>query len=94
VTWVMGDGYSVTCQGPGVAYDPSRPFASQLPPLCGYVYSRSSANEPGEAFQATVTVHYGATWTVTGAPGGGSLGPVVRTVTVPVSVGEIQVVNT
>jgi hypothetical protein len=93
VTWAMGDGGSVTCQGPGVPLDPSRPFAAQLPPPCGYRYQRSSANEPGQAFQVTATVHYNATWTVTGAAGGGSLGPVDRSISVPVTVGEIQVVN-
>jgi hypothetical protein len=93
VTWQMGDGHSVICQGPGVPYDPSRPFAAQLPPPCGYQYSRSSANEPGQAFQLTATVHYSATWTVTGAAGGGNLGPIDRSVSMPVTVGEIQVVN-
>ena len=93
VTWNMGDGHTVTCNGPGVAYDPSRSFASQLPPPCGYTYSVSSADQPGEVFQVTATVSYSATWTVTGAPGGGTLGPVNRTASIPVTVGEIQVLN-
>jgi hypothetical protein len=57
------------------------------------LYQRSSANEPGQAFQLTATVHYGATWTVTGAPGGGALPGVDRSVTVAVTVGEIQILN-
>ena len=93
VRWQMGDGHSVTCQGPGVPYDPSRSFSAQLPAPCGYKYSASSANQPGQAFQVTATVHYTATWTVIGAPGGGSLGPIDRSVSVPVTVGEIQIVN-
>jgi hypothetical protein len=93
VTWSMGDGHGVMCRGPGVPFDPSRSFVSQLPPACGYLYQRSSANEAGQVFQVTATVHYGATWTVTGAAGGGALPGVDRSVTVPVTVGEIQVVN-
>jgi hypothetical protein len=93
VTWTMGDGGSVTCDGPGVAYDPSRPFASQVPPPCGYVYRSSSAGQPGLQFPVTATVHYQATWTVTGAAGGGSLGPVDRSVSLPVSVGEIEALS-
>jgi hypothetical protein len=80
-----------------VPFDPSRSFDSQLLstglPPCGYRYQRSSANQAGQAFQATATVHYSATWTVTGAPGGGSLPAVNRSVTVPVTVGEIQILN-
>jgi hypothetical protein len=93
VRWQMGDGHTVTCQGPGVPYDPTRPFSAQLPAPCGYKYSASSANQPGQAFQVTATVHYTATWTVTGAPGGGSLAPIDRSVSLPVTVGEIQIVN-
>jgi hypothetical protein len=93
VRWQMGDGHTVTCQGPGVPYDPTRPFSAELPAPCGYKYSASSANQPGQAFQVTATVHYTATWTVTGAPGGGSLAPIDRSVSLPVTVGEIQIVN-
>jgi len=93
VIWQMGDGHSVSCAGPGVAYDPSRSFASQLPPVCGYEYSTSSANQPGEVFVVTATVHFNATWTVSGAPGGGVLPAVDRSVALPVTVGEIQILN-
>jgi hypothetical protein len=97
VTWSMGDGNSVTCTGPGVPFVPSLPFNSQLTPSglppCGYKYGASSANSPGQAFQMTVIVHYTASWTVVGAAGGGVLPPVDRSVTLPVTVGEIQVLS-
>jgi hypothetical protein len=41
----------------------------------------------------TVTVHFDATWRVTGAPGGGPLGTIDRSMTQTVTVGEIQIVN-
>lgn len=93
VTWSMGDGGSVTCDGPGVAFDPARPFDAQVPPPCGYSYARSSATELGQQFTVTATVSFRATWTVSGAAGGGVLGPVVRSVSVPVRVGEIEAVS-
>jgi hypothetical protein len=93
VAWSMGDGGGVTCQGPGVPYDPARPFDQQVPPSCGYQYGTSSAGQPGQQFTVTATVRYQATWTVTGAPGGGSLGPVDRSVSVPVTVGQIEAVS-
>ena len=97
VTWDMGDGHSITCQGPGVRYNSSQPFDSQLLstglPPCGYKYSMSSASRPGQTFLARVTLHYRATWAVLGAPGGGVLPPVDRSVTLPITVGEIQVLN-
>jgi hypothetical protein len=63
-----------------------------LPP-CGYKYQLASANKPGGIFQVTATVHFIATWTVTGARGGKDLGPIDRRVSVPVTVGEIEVLN-
>ncbi|HEX3539606.1 MAG TPA: hypothetical protein VHT75_04105 [Acidimicrobiales bacterium] len=44
-------------------------------------------------FHLTATVHFAATWTVAGARGGGNLGTVDRSVSVPVTVGEIQILN-
>jgi hypothetical protein len=93
VLWRLGEGGTVTCRGPGVAYDPSRPFDQQVPPTCGYQYARSSAGQPGERYTVTATVSYQATWTVTGAAGGGSLGAVDRTVSLSVRVGEIEAVS-
>jgi hypothetical protein len=93
VTWSMGDGGTVACKGPGVAYDPARPFDVQVPPPCGYLYRTSSAAQLGLQFRITATVHYQASWTVTGAAGGGSLGPIDRSVSALVTVGEIEAVS-
>lgn len=93
VVWDMGDGGRVTCDGPGTAYDPSLDYFAQLPPPCGYVYRASSAGEPGDVVAVTATVYYHATWSATGAPGGGDLGSVSAASTpVSVAVNEIQTV--
>jgi hypothetical protein len=96
VVWSTGDGSSVTCNGPGVAYDSSRP-ASQQRSDCTYVYKRSSAGAPGGAFTITATQTWNVTWTATGAPAGtptaGGLAPVTQQVSVSVRVGEIQALN-
>lgn len=81
VVWDMGDGRTVTCDGPGRAYDPSAPYASQSPE-CGHTYTRSSAGQPGppaNAYVLTATVHWHATWTSSGVAGGGDLGIVTST---------------
>ena len=86
VVWDMGDGASVTCAGPGTAYDPSQPNATTD---CSYTWPA-----PG-SYQVTATVYWSVTWTATGAPGGGSLGvqggPAAG---VAVQVVESQAINT
>ncbi|MBI2169369.1 MAG: hypothetical protein HYU28_07705 [Actinobacteria bacterium] len=92
VIWDMGNGDRVECDGPGTAYDRSRPAKGQSTD-CEYVYRESSARAPDGTFTVTASVLWGVSWTVTGAPGGGSLGPVERSSSVAVRVAEIQAVN-
>lgn len=88
VVWSPGDGTTVTCDGPGTAYDPTRPPADQRS-ACTHTYGRSSAALPGGAYALAATVTYEVTWSSsTGA--GGSLGTLTRTSTVPVAVEEAQ----
>jgi hypothetical protein len=86
VVWDMGDGQSVTCDGPGTAYSPSAPNATTG---CSYTWPG-----PG-SFTVSATVYWSVTWTASGAPGGGNLGvqagPPAQ---VPVSVTESQAINT
>lgn len=93
VIWDMGQGDTVTCDGPGVPYQPGVPDDRQ-PSTCHYTYRRSSAGQPGQAFTVTATVQWETTWTVTGAPGGGSLGTVSQSSSTSVQVAEIQTINT
>jgi hypothetical protein len=91
--WDMGDGSkAVTCGGPGTAYDSSRPEADQHSD-CTFVYRRSSSGEPNDTFTLTATVTWHVTWVAVGAAGGGDLGTVSRSTSLPVRVGEIQAVN-
>lgn len=89
VLWDMGNGDRVTCDGPGRPYAPQfagRPEATD----CRYTYRDSSAPQPGAVFQVTATVDWRLSWSATGAPGGGGLGPVSRSATQAVRVSEVQ----
>jgi hypothetical protein len=91
VVWLMGDGHSVTCTGPGTPYDSSNPNATTN---CSYTWTQSSAGQPGGVYHVTATVYYQATWAAAGAPGGGSLGLVPGPSSqVAVRVAESQAIN-
>jgi hypothetical protein len=93
VIWGMGQGESVTCDGPGVPYQPGLPDDRQ-PSKCHFTYRRSSAGQPGQAYTVTATVEWETNWTVSGAPGGGSLGTVSQSSSTSIQVAEIQTINT
>ena len=86
VVWDMGDGTSVTCDGPGTPYSSVEPDATTD---CSYTWPQAGA------FTVTATVYWNVTWTAQGAPGGGNLGvqagPPAQ---VPVTVTESQAINT
>ncbi len=86
VVWDMGDGDSVTCDGPGTPYSASDPDATTD---CSYTWPG-----PG-SFTVTATVYWAVTWTATGAAGGGNLGvqagPAAQAA---VTVTESQAINT
>jgi hypothetical protein len=71
VVWDMGDGSTVTCDGPGTPYDPSRPNATTD---CSYTWTQPSSDQPGGEYQVTATIYWSVSWTAVGAPGGGNLG--------------------
>ena len=91
VTWSMGNGDRVTCAGPGTLYDPAG--GETAAPGCTYTFRRSSARAPGGRFLLEATVTWRVSWAASGAPGGGSLGTVTRTTSVPIQVAEIQALN-
>lgn len=86
IEWVMGDGETVVCSNPGTPYVKQRGGGES--PTCGHVYVRPSVGQPDEAYQVTATTTWQITWT-----GGGESGSLVeqRSSTVPVRIGELQV---
>ncbi len=91
IRWTMGDGRTVTCVGPGTPYRGSERMVDS--PDCGHRYARTSSAQPGERFSVTATSTWTVGWEVTG--GGADSGEFteIRTSTVGVRVGEVQVVN-
>jgi hypothetical protein len=88
IVWKMGDGSSVTCNGPGTPYQASEGMAQS--PTCGHVYSKTSAGAKSGRFPVTAT----STWTIDWQ-GGGQAGQLteIRQTNVQVAIGELQVVR-
>jgi hypothetical protein len=90
---VMGDGSTVVCNGPGSAYDPTRPPDAQHS-SCTYTYRRSSAGEPDQRFAVSATATWRVTWQATGLlPTSGQLPPLQRTAQLALQVAEAQTLN-
>src|SRR5579859_3130457 len=89
--WTMGDGGKVACNGAAKPYDFNVPDSQQSTD-CSYTYHSSSAGRPGDTFQGSVTVTYGASWTATNGSGG-NLGPLSVTTNFTVKVSELQAIN-
>lgn len=79
----VGDGKTVTCDGPGAAYDSSK-RATQQRSTCSYRYLH-----PKAAYRASVTVTWNGTWRGSGGTGG-TLPPITRTVTFSIRVAEAR----
>jgi hypothetical protein len=90
VRWDMGDGTTVTCNGPGVPYDPARDDDAQSTD-CKHTYQRVSAGEPGGAYTATVSIDWAIGWSATNGEGG-TLHGTTRGTSFPVPVAERQAV--
>lgn len=90
VTWSMGDGTVVTCDGAGTPYVES--YGDARSPSCGHVYTTTSASEPGETFTVTATSDWVISWEGAGQTGTIRLDDLQRSV--QVAVGEAQVLVT
>jgi hypothetical protein len=66
VSWSMGDGRTVTCNGPGTAWT-SGTDPSKASPTCGHTYTTPAA--PGGAYTVRATVTWEISWS-----GGGQSG--------------------
>jgi hypothetical protein len=95
VTWDMGDGSPpFTCQGPG---QPWARGATPGPGTCTYTFKNSSAGKTAKsgqtnAFTVTATITWSGSW-VDNIGGGGPLGPLPMSSSVPVRVSEVQSIN-
>lgn len=91
-SWQMGDGQTVTCHGPGTEYTAADNPAAESP-TCGYTYARSSAGQPGGAYQVRVTITWDINWAGAGGAGG-ALPPLFTQAAAAMQVAESQAVNT
>ncbi|MFI7449676.1 hypothetical protein ACIBQX_19430 [Nonomuraea sp. NPDC049714] len=87
MTIETGDGRTITCHGPGTAFDPHRPIEVQRS-TCSHLYK-----QPAHANQVTVSVTWAGTWRGSGGAGG-VLPPITRSVTFPVRIVEAQALVT
>jgi hypothetical protein len=70
LTFSPGGGLSnLTCRGPGTVYRPALPLSAQHTD-CSYTYGQPSAGQPGNAYQASVTVSWNISWVGSGGAGG------------------------
>jgi hypothetical protein len=60
---------SVSCPGPGTAYDPAKSAAAQHT-YCSYTYQQPSVGQPGSAYQASLTVTWRVSWAGSDGTGG------------------------
>jgi hypothetical protein len=68
VTWDMGDGTQVTCDGPGTPWAPAGDDGQRSD--CTHTYQFTSAGEPGGRYAASATVTWGVTWAASTGEGG------------------------
>ncbi|GAA3041052.1 hypothetical protein LV79_003801 [Actinokineospora globicatena] len=81
LTWSMGDGTTVTCNGPGDPLVGGDPRAAS--PTCGHTYLRAS-----ERYPVTATIHWSVSWA--GAGTGGTFPELTTSTTTAFRVVEIQ----
>lgn len=91
VTWRMGLGDPVVCQG-GVPWNPNLREEQQSSP-CTFTYTRSSFDQPDLRYSGSATTTWDVTWTASNGESGG-LGQSERTTAFRMRVAEGQAVIT
>jgi hypothetical protein len=86
VTWSMGDGGTVTCDGPGTPYDQGRPPEVQRTD-CSYVYTRA-----GEGLTVTAAIVWRASWRASNGASG-NLPDQTLSASTTLRVAEAQAIN-
>ena len=99
VSWSMGDGGGLNCDGPGTPFLPAQPVSGQSTG-CAYTFARTSAGEPSSdgnpndgAFDVTATVTWSVSWTAQGAAGGGTLPTLFTSTSTPVRVEQVESID-
>ena len=90
VTWNLGDGNTIECQGPGTPYA-ATDSPGEASPNCGHTYTDTSAGQPNNAYTVTATVSWAVDWA-----GGGQAGTVPAlksTTTTPLRVADVESLN-
>ncbi|GAB2473221.1 hypothetical protein [Xylanimonas ulmi] len=87
ITWDMGDGATVVCDGLGTPYEDR--FGKQPSPDCGHTYSTSSAGQPEDRFTVSATSDWVISWEGAGQTGTIRLDGLSNSV--QVAIGEVQV---
>lgn len=94
ITFYPGGGLvSATCTGPGRAYD-RKLTASAQHSNCSYTYGQPSAGQPGNAYQAQLTVTWTISWTGSGGAGGLITNAYHTTTPFPVRVAQAEALVT
>lgn len=91
VDWVMGDGSTEHCTGPGTPFVVGVTDAKATKPSCSHVYTHDSHNQPGDHYAVTVVLEYAATWTSNIGPSG-QFPMVELSAQVPLRVNQLQAV--
>jgi hypothetical protein len=95
LTFNPGGGLAdMTCHGPGTVYRSKLPLSAQHTD-CSYTYDQPSAGQPGNAYQASVTVSWNISWVGSGGAGGEVAAGVTSNApfTLPVAAGEALVTS-
>lgn len=87
IDWDMGDGTTVTCEGPG---EPYKPEYGKRQSACGHMYEQSSADQAGKRYSVQATTTWAVHWT-----GAGQQGDITtsRSSDTSVSIGEAQALH-
>lgn len=88
VVWVMGDGATIACAGPGTPYQEARGLEPS--PDCGHRYTRTSKQQPQGYYTVTARSQWDIDWA-----GGGQSGtiPLTADSSVALQIQELQSVN-
>ncbi|GAA4884438.1 hypothetical protein GCM10023222_48460 [Saccharopolyspora cebuensis] len=90
VTWSMGDGSTITCQGAGSPF-PAGGDPKAASPDCGHTYRQTSQGQPNNTYPVAATVHWTVAWS--GAGQDGTFPDLTTTSNATFAVAESQALN-